>query len=153
MPFWKREKRRRQASPPSRPADAMPMVSGFVSAEYTGQTLYGKRVVRIGDPERFRQEDALRDRSQAALEPEDESQAQRLIDLLGRYADLDSSDPEAADATKEEIQAIGRLLCEDGGSDRMKLIAFRVAALNPGNPYANVRTMESFWNGICGWQV
>jgi hypothetical protein len=34
----------------------------------------------------------------------------------------------------------------------MKLIAFRLAALNPGNPYANVRSMESFWDGICGWQ-
>lgn len=158
MPFWKREKRRRQAPPRSEPPGsappaAPPIVAGFVSAEHTGQTVHGKRVVRIGDPERFRQEDALRDRARAALEPEDESQAQALIDLIDRYAHLDDPDSKPANAIEDEIRAVGRLLCEDGGSDRMKLVAFRVAALNPGHPYANVRTMESFWDGICGWQV
>lgn len=129
------------------------MVGGFVSSEYTGRTLHGKRVVRIGDPELFGQEDALRDQAQSALDPDNESHAQSLIDLLGQYAGLDPSGPGAADAIDEEIQAIGRRLCEDGGSNRMKLIAFRVAALNQGNAYATVRSMESFWNGICGWQV
>lgn len=129
------------------------MVGGFVSSEYSGRTLFGKQVVRIGDPERFRQEDAMHDLAESALDPENESHAQALIDLLGRYAGLRGSDPNAADAIDQEVQAIGRLLCNEGGSDRMKLIAFRVAALNPGNPYANVRLMESFWDGICGWQV
>lgn len=123
-----------------------------MSSEYAGRTLFGKQVVRIGDPERFRQEDALHDQAESALDPENESHAQTLIDLLGLYAGLRDSDPNAADAIDQEVQAIGRLLCNEGGSDRMKLIAFRVAALNPGNPYANVRSMESFWDGICGWQ-
>ena len=153
MSFWRRGKRRRTPPPQPTSADSPPIVSGFVSSEYTGRTILGKQVVRIGDPERWRQQDALRDQAQSALDPDDESQVQTLTDLLGRYADLEDSDPHAAQAIEEKIQAIGQQLCQDGGSDRMKLIAFRIAALNEGNPYANVRSMESFWDGICGWQV
>jgi hypothetical protein len=144
MSFWKREKRRRKSPAHSRPVESMPTV---------GRTLYGKRVVRIGDPDLFAQEDAMRVQAQSALDPEDESHAQGLIDLLGQYAGLDATDRQAAETIDEAIKVIGRRLCENGGSNRMKLIAFRVAALNPGNPYASVRSMESFWNGICGWQV
>jgi hypothetical protein len=152
MAFWKRIRRRREPSPRSGPADSPPVVAGFVSSPYTGRTLHGKAVVRVGDPELFRQEDAMRDRARSGLDPEDESHAQSLVDLIGRYAAYGPSGPEA-DALTGEIRAIGRRLCEDGGKDRMKLIAFRVAVLGAGNPYATVRTMESFWNGICGWQV
>jgi hypothetical protein len=151
MLFWRRKQRRREPPSPPEPSGSMPTVGGFVG--YTGRTLYGKQVVRVGDPELFRQEDAMRDRAQSALDPEDEPHAQTLINLLDRYADLEHSDRGATDAIDSEIRALGRRLCEDGGSNRMKLIAFRVAAMNQGNAYATVRSMESFWNGICGWQV
>ena len=153
MSFWKRITRRRTVRPQPIPADRTPSVGGLVSSEYTGQTFMGKRVVRIGDPDRWREEDAMRDRAQSALDPADESYALTVVELLGRYADLYDSDPRAADAIGSELRSVGRQLCDDGGSNRMKLIAHRVAALGHVNPYAKVRTMESFWNGICGWQV
>jgi len=149
MAFWRRWKRQRTRVPPGTP----PVIGGFVSSGYAGRTLYGKQVVRIGDPEKFRQEDAMRDRARTALDADDESQAQAVGDLVGRYAAVEAADPSAAAAAKQEIQAIGRLLCRDGGSERMKLVAFRVQELSPGNTYGTVRSMESFWDGICGWRV
>jgi hypothetical protein len=43
--------------------------------------------------------------------------------------------------------------CRAGGAERLKLVAYRVQELSPGNTYGTVRSMESFWDGICGWQV
>lgn len=95
----------------------------------------------------------MREQAQSALDPENESDAQTLVDLLDRYADIEDADSGAAATIKEEVQTIGQRLCDDGGSNLMKLIAFRVEVLDPGNTYARVRSMESFWDGICGWQV
>ena len=154
MSFWQRMKRRDRRSAPEPPAPGPgPVVGGFVLPGDTGRTVLGKPVLRIGDPDKFRQEDAMRDRARSALDPDDESEARAVADLVDRYAALDRADPSAAAALKEEVRSVGRRLCQVGGSDRLKLVAYRVQELCPGNTYGTVRSMESFWDGICGWQV
>lgn len=158
MSFWQRMRRRGRrsaAEPPGRgpgPGPG-PVVGGFAPSGDTGRTVFGKPVIRIGDPEKFRQEDALRDRARSALDPGDEAEARAVADLVGRYAALDRVDSSAAAALKEEVRSVGLRLCRAGGPERLKLVAYRVQELSPGNTYGTVRSMESFWDGICGWQV
>ena len=154
MSFWQRMKRRDRRSAPAPPVRGSgPVVGGFVPPGHTGRTVFGKPVVRIGDPDKFRHEDAMRDRARSALDPDDESEARAVADLVARYAALDPGDSSTAAALKEEVRSVGRRLCQAGGSERLKLVAYRVQELSPGNTYGTVRSMESFWNGICGWQV
>jgi hypothetical protein len=142
MAFWNRRGRRRREE---RPAPLPGGIAGFASSGYGG-----KRVVRIGDPALWAREDALRNDAESELDPDDEACARELVDLLDGYADEKRAPKDAIEAA---VQEIGREICRDGGKDRMKLIAFRVSVLGTGNVYTSVRSMESFWDGICGWQV
>jgi hypothetical protein len=143
MAFWKRRKGQQRRE--ERPAPLPGGLGGFVPSGYGG-----KQVVRIGDPALWAREDALRNAAESELDPDDESYARELVDLLEDYA---SEKGAPKDAIEAAVQELGREICRDGGKDRMKLIAFRVSVLGAGNVYTRVRSMESFWDGICGWQV
>ena len=77
--------------------------------------------------------------AQSHLSPEDEEIARRMVSLIQQCKSLD-------DAAHEEMKQIGTHLCENGGYDRMVLIAYRVKALG-----RRVRDCELYWDGICGW--
>jgi hypothetical protein len=78
-------------------------------------------------------------KAQSRLSAEDEQIARRMVSLIQQCESLD-------DAAHEEMKQIGRQLCENGGNDRMLLIAYRVQALG-----RRVRDCELYWDGICGW--
>lgn len=73
------------------------------------------------------------------LLPEDEEIAQRMVSLIRQCQSLD-------DSAAQEMKRIGEQLCENGGYDRMVLVAYRVQALG-----RRVRDCELYWDGICGW--
>ena len=89
-------------------------------------------------------------RAQTALDSENETLAGRLMDLIIRQRALYNTDRTAADKLQEEIQQIGQQLCENGGHNRMVLIAYRGAVLGRGRG-VRVRDFEFHWDGICGW--
>ena len=93
----------------------------------------------------------LEARSLEPLDPADEAIAQKLAALVKRTDDEYATDMEAYERTVAEIKQIGDDLCrpEPGtsGYTHMKLVAGRVRVLG-----GRIRTLEMFWNGICGWQ-
>jgi hypothetical protein len=90
-------------------------------------------------------------RSRAPLDPADEAIAQKLVELVQRTDAEYENDKAAYERTTAEIKRIGNDLCSApasvSGSTHMKLIAGRAQALG-----IRLRTLEMFWNGICGWQ-
>jgi hypothetical protein len=78
-------------------------------------------------------------KAKSPLSAEDEEIARRMVSLIQQCESLD-------DAAHEEMKQIGRQLCENGGYDRMVLIAYRVQVLG-----RRVRDCELYWDGICGW--
>jgi len=81
----------------------------------------------------------MESKAQSRLSAEDEQIARRMVSLIQQCKSLD-------DAAHEEMKQIGRQLCENGGNDRMLLIAYRVQALG-----RRVRDCELYWDGICSW--
>ena len=77
--------------------------------------------------------------AQSRLSAEDEEIARRMVLLIQQCKSLD-------DSAAQEMKRIGEQLCENGGYDRMVLIAYRVQALG-----RRVRDCELYWDGICGW--
>jgi hypothetical protein len=78
-------------------------------------------------------------KAQSRLSSEDEEIARRMVSLIQQCNSLD-------DEAAQEMKRIGRQLCDNGGHDRMVLIAYRVKALG-----RRVRDCELYWDGICGW--
>jgi hypothetical protein len=123
-----------------------------------GYSILGKRVVRIGDPAMWARQDELVARARSALGPDDEAVALALVDLLGRYGRACEARDGRREALADEVTQLGRALCGDGGSERMKLVAYRVEVLGASHPddmvrdYLNVRQLEHLWDGVCGWQ-
>ena len=89
-------------------------------------------------------------RAESSLDGEDEQLAQKLVDLVQRYDSLWGTDRPAADTVQQEIKSIGEGLCANGGGDRMKRIAYRIATLGAGKGVSR-GDMERHWCGICGW--
>ncbi|MBK8045926.1 MAG: hypothetical protein IPK16_01580 [Anaerolineales bacterium] len=54
--------------------------------------------------------------------------------------------PKAHALTCNQIRAIGEALALQGGAARMQAIAALVGALG-----GDVRDLEFYWDGICGW--
>ena len=78
---------------------------------------------------------------------ENEEIAQKLIQLIPKAHSEFNTKNNTWGSTKEEIERIGNYLCDNGGSERMKTVAHRVAALG-----GRIRDCELFWEGICGWR-
>jgi hypothetical protein len=89
---------------------------------------------------------AMEERGRRPLDGPDEAIAQKLAQLVMRTDAEYSNDKPAYERTKAEIEKIGNDLCRDGGDARMRQVALRMKALG-----GRVRTLEMYWNGICGW--
>ena len=93
-------------------------------------------------------EQEIERQAQSDLSEEDEQIARELISLIQQAISEYNMDKEACEKTIAEINRIGEYLCSNGGSDRMKLIAYRVQALGGSS-----RHLEHYWGHecICGW--
>lgn len=90
----------------------------------------------------------VEERARHPIDEPDESTAHHLVGLL-RQSDREyDTDREAYDRTAADIKAIGEQLCRDGGDPRMRLVAYRMAALG-----GRIRTLEMHWDGVCGWMA
>ena len=89
----------------------------------------------------------MESRAKLSLSNEDELLAQKLCKLIHQAHTKYSTNKDAYEKTISEIKEIGKYLCENGGSDRMVQVAYRVQALG-----ARVRDCELFWEDICGWR-
>ena len=78
-------------------------------------------------------------KAHSSLSSEDEKIARRMVSLIEQCQSLD-------DTAAQEMKTIGQQLCQNGGNDRMLLIAYRVQSLG-----RRVRDCELYWDGICGW--
>jgi hypothetical protein len=100
----------------------------------------------------FEYQQKCRVRAQSALAHDDELIARKLATLHQAYSRVCNLRTEEEEAECKRIRAetaeLGRALCAAGGPGKMLLIAFR--AEHHG---ARVSNIESFWNGICGWQA
>ena len=85
--------------------------------------------------------------AQSSLGEEEEQIASKLIFLISQAAKTEY-DTEEYKKTRAEINKIGEYLCSNGGSDRTKLIAYRVQALGGSSSH-----LEHYWGHecICGW--
>lgn len=98
--------------------------------------------------------------AKSSLGGEDEQLAEKLVDLVHQHRVIekayDAAPSEAvkaaADKVREEIREIGNRLCSNGGSDRMKLVAYRVDALGVSKK-VSIRYLEFHWEGIGGWMI
>ena len=92
-----------------------------------------------------------RQQAKSDLSHEDEEMAMRLAAIYKDYSKFSDSMSEEAKAQCKrftaEAAAIGQQLCQNGGAKRMLLIALRAEVHG-----ARVRSIELFWDGICGWQ-
>jgi ribosomal protein L37E len=84
--------------------------------------------------------------SKPGLSDDDEEFAIKLVALIRQANAEYSTNKDAYEKTRSKIRTIGKHLCENGGSERMKKVAYRVQALG-----ARVRDCEFHWEGICGW--
>lgn len=80
----------------------------------------------------------------STLSVDDELLAQRLT-FLSRQQDKSGK---TITESGSEIRKHGLYLCNNGGTNRMKKIAYRVQFLG-----GDVRTLQIFWDGICGWMA
>ena len=103
----------------------------------------------------------LRRRAQSTLDPQDEQMALSMVALYRDYEFArNRSNDEERKAECEKIDAaaaeIGQTLCSSGGAKRMLLVSLRAQThLNMRRPGGDIgmRTIELWWNGICGWQA
>lgn len=93
-------------------------------------------------------EQEIERQAQSNLGEEDEQIALKLITLIKQAVSESYTNGEASKKTIAEINKIGKYLCSNGGSDRMKGIAYRVKALGE-----SARHLEHYWGHecICGW--
>ncbi len=82
--------------------------------------------------------------AQSALTAEEEKLAKKLSYLSCQQDEQGRTLPEA----KVDIRKLGEYLCANGGTNRMKKVAYRVQTLG-----GDVRTLQIFWDGICGWMA
>lgn len=94
------------------------------------------------------EERAFEERGKSSLAGDDEAIARKLVELNKRSDYEFEHDKPAYDKTYAEIRHIGQALCDEGGDARMKEIAYRYAALG-----GRIRSLEMFWNRICGWMA
>ena len=112
-----------------------------VSAFHTGQQ--GPRgVIDMRSP----QEKAREARALEPLDEADEKVARELAQLSLQIRPLKYA-TEPYDEVAAQIRRIGEDLCANGGTDRMDLICYRVAALCRTSRYVRMN-----WDGVCGWQ-
>lgn len=96
---------------------------------------------------RSEDERQIEKRAQSMLEIHNEKIAKELISLTAQLDPLYNSNKAAFAELQEKITNIGMCLCQNGGSDRMKLIAYRVQALG-----GSIQDLEYHWQGLCGWE-
>jgi len=103
--------------------------------------------IKIVDLRSDKEQDIER-QAQSSLGEEDEQIALKLITLIKQAVSESYTDGEASKKTIAEINKIGKYLCSNGGSDRMKGIAYRVKALG-----GSARHLEHYWGHecTCGW--
>ncbi len=97
---------------------------------------------------RSAEERAIELRGKRPLGGADEAIAQKLAEMVKRTDREYATDKAAYERTSAEIRKIGEDLCAAGGDDHMKQVAYRMAALG-----GHVRTLEIFWDGVCGWMA
>jgi HEAT repeat protein len=97
---------------------------------------------------RSAEEIAGAERARQPLDQTDEALACEMCQLIDQADQLYGKDDVAYRATCALMHSIGERLGEDGGSERMSLVAYRVQALG-----GRVRDCEQQWAGICGWQA
>jgi hypothetical protein len=89
-------------------------------------------------------------RAQRSLDVDDEKIAQELARLSTELSELEPSiltyESGKAKVLGDEIRKIGKILCSNGGPDRMDLICYRVYFL-----CGTSRHVRRNWDGICGW--
>ncbi len=97
---------------------------------------------------RSAEERSMEERGKRPLDGGDETIAQNLAAMVKRTDHEYETDKAAYERTSAEIRKIGEELCAAGGEDHMKQIAYRVAALG-----GRVRSLEMYWDGVCGWMA
>jgi len=90
-------------------------------------------------------ERSIKQRAGSQLGDKDEQVAKRLLTLTRLENTLKYGSPEW-NRDREEIRSIGEALFKEGGHNKMKLLAYRVAALG-----GSARDCEWDWDGIGGW--
>ena len=85
-------------------------------------------------------------RAVRGLDIEDEKYAHQLVAIFKEMQALFETDKAAYDRKREEARKIGQILGDNGGNDRMTLVANRVQILG-----GRTRDCERAWEGICGW--
>ncbi len=94
------------------------------------------------------EERAFEEHGKSSLGGDDEVIAKKLVELCKRSDYEFEHDKPAYDKTYAEIRRMGQALCDEGGDARMKGVAYRYAALG-----GRIRSLEMFWNRICGWMA
>lgn len=97
---------------------------------------------------RPQKEKDLQAKAQYALSGEDEEYAHMLVRIFVESKSLFSTDKAAYEKKRAEARAIGQVLCDNGGDDRMTMVAYRVQALG-----GSTRDCEYAWDGIGGWMA
>jgi hypothetical protein len=112
-------------------------IRGFTSAS-------GMNVIDL----RSEHEKQLGLRAVRGLGVEDEKYAHQLVAIFKEMQALFETDKAAYDRKREEARKIGQILGDNGGNDRMTLVANRVQVLG-----GRARDCERAWEGICGWMA
>lgn len=112
-------------------------VRGFASAS-------GMNVIDL----RSDHEKQLGLRAVRGLDIEDEKYAHQLVAIFKEMQALFETDKAAYDRKRDEARKIGQILGDNGGNDRMILVANRVQILG-----GRARDCERAWEGICGWMA
>jgi hypothetical protein len=82
------------------------------------------------------------------LDLEDEKYSNQLVAIFKEMDALFETDKTAYDRKRDEARKIGQILGDNGGNDRMTLVANRVQVLG-----GRSRDCERAWEGICGWMA
>ena len=83
--------------------------------------------------------------AQSPLDAPDERVAQELARLSGELDRLDYGS-DAYEKACQRINEIGEYLCQNGGSERMDLVCYRVYFV-----HGHSRHLRRNWDGVCGW--
>jgi hypothetical protein len=87
-------------------------------------------------------------RAVRGLDIEDEKYAHQLVEIFKEMQALFETERAAYDRKRDEARKIGQILGDNGGNDRMTLVANRVQVLG-----GRARDCELAWEGICGWMA
>lgn len=71
----------------------------------------------------------------------------KLRDLIQKASLEYNKDKDAYNETITEIRKLGEYLCSNGGNDRMVKIALQVKTIGGSS-----RSLELYWEGLCGWR-